>query len=204
MNKTKLAKYVFGAAMLVASPAIGQELDGTLKKIGSSGIFTLGYLESAPPFSFPGPDKCPVGFSIDLCTRVANAIQKQLGTNLKLNWVPVTVENRIDLVVQGKVDIECSTTTASLSRRERVDFSLMTFVDGGSFLTLAASGLNAIAELAGSALPSLTAPARRNRWLIFSKSSSLPLNWCGSKIMSKGVRRWKRARWRRSLPTASS
>lgn len=149
MNKTKLAKYVFGAALLVASPAIGQELDGTLKKIGSSGIFTLGYLESAPPFSFPGPDKRPVGFSIDLCTQVANAIQKQLGTNLKLNWVPVTVENRIDLVVQGKVDIECSTTTASLSRRERVDFSLMTFVDGGSFLTLAASGLNAIAELAG-------------------------------------------------------
>ena len=50
--------------------------------------------------------------------------------DLKLNWVPVTAENRIDMVVQGKVDIECGTTTASLSRQERVDFSLMTFVDG--------------------------------------------------------------------------
>ena len=149
MITIRLGKHVLLAALLVAIPASGQELDGTLKKIRSSGVFTLGYLESAPPFSFPGPDKRPVGFSIDLCTQVASAVQKQLGTNLKLNWVPVTAENRIDMVVQGKVDIECSTTTASLSRRERVDFSLMTFVDGGSFLTLAASGLNAIADLAG-------------------------------------------------------
>src|SRR5688500_1882943 len=112
-----------------------QELDGTLKKIKSSGAFTLGYLGSAPPFSFPGPDKRPVGYSIDLCTHVASALQKQLGTDLKLNWVQVTPENRIDMVAQGKVDIECGTTTTSLSRQERVDFSLMTFVDGGSLMT---------------------------------------------------------------------
>ena len=149
MITIKLAKHVLLAALLAAVPAMGQELDGTLKKIRSSGVFTLGYLESAPPFSFPGPDKRPVGFSIDLCTHVASAIQKQLGINLKLNWVPLTASNRIDMVVQGKVDIECSTTTATLSRRERVDFSLMTFVDGGSFLTMAASGLNAVADLAG-------------------------------------------------------
>jgi ABC-type amino acid transport substrate-binding protein len=148
MITTRLAKNVFLAALLAASPALGQELDGTLKKIRSSGVFTLGYLESAPPFSFPGPDKRPVGFSIDLCTQVASAIQKQLGINLKLNWVPLTVDNRIDMVAQGKVDIECSTTTATLSRRERVDFSLTTFVDGGSFLTLANSGLKAVSDLA--------------------------------------------------------
>ncbi|MGH7809451.1 MAG: amino acid ABC transporter substrate-binding protein, partial [Candidatus Binatia bacterium] len=75
-------------------------------------------------------------------------IQKQLGITLKLNWVPLTAENRIDMVAQGKVDIECSTTTASLSRQARVDFSLMTFVDGGSFLTLADSGLSSVSDLA--------------------------------------------------------
>jgi ABC-type amino acid transport substrate-binding protein len=129
--------------------ANGQDLDGTLKKIKDSSTLTLGYLESAPPFSFPGPDKRPVGYSIDLCTHIASAIQKQLGISLKLSWVPVTTANRIDMVAQGKVDIECGTTTASLSRQERVDFSLMTFVDGGSLMTTADSKLSGVADLTG-------------------------------------------------------
>ncbi|HEU4342234.1 MAG TPA: amino acid ABC transporter substrate-binding protein [Candidatus Binatia bacterium] len=149
MTKTKIAIGVWLTAVLLAGHAIGQELDGTLKKIKESSTFTLGYLETAPPFSFPGPDKRPVGYSIDLCTHVASAIQKQLGINLKLNWVPVTAENRIDMVAQGKVDIECGTTTASLSRQERVDFSLMTFVDGGSLMTSADSSLRGVPDLTG-------------------------------------------------------
>jgi ABC-type amino acid transport substrate-binding protein len=148
----KNSKVIFGALMatfFLAGGARAQGLDGTLKKIKDSSTFTLGYLESAPPFSFPGPDKRPVGYSIDLCTHIASAIQKQLGINLKLNWVPVTAANRIDMVAQGKVDIECSTTTASLSRQERVDFSLMTFVDGGSLMTAADSKLSGVPDLAG-------------------------------------------------------
>jgi len=137
------------AVLIHLGPAMGQELDGTLKKIKATSTLNLGYLTSAPPFSFPGPDKRPVGYSIDLCTYVASAIQKQLGINLKLNWVPVTAENRIDMVAQGKVDIECGTTTASLSRQERVDFSLMTFVDGGGLMTTADSNLRGVPDLAG-------------------------------------------------------
>ncbi len=144
-------RIIFGtllATLVLACPAIGQELDGTLKKIKESSTFTLGYLTSAPPFSFSGPDKKPVGYSIDLCTHIARKIQQQLGINLKLNWVPVTIENRLEMVASGKVDIECGTTTASLSRQERVDFSLMTFVDGGSLLTKADFKLRAVADLA--------------------------------------------------------
>jgi ABC-type amino acid transport substrate-binding protein len=122
---------------------------GTLNRIKESSTVNLGYRASAPPFSFPGPDGRPVGYSVDLCTHVAAAIQKQLGTNLKLNWVPVTAENRIDMVAQNKVDLECSTTTASLSRQERVDFSVMTFVDGGSLLTRADSMLTGVSDLSG-------------------------------------------------------
>jgi glutamate/aspartate transport system substrate-binding protein len=143
----KLAFSALMAAVVWTSPVLGQELDGTLKRIKTTGTFTIGYRESAPPFSFMGPDKRPVGYSIDLCMNVASAIEKQLGiANLKLNWVPVTAENRVDMVAQGKVDIECSTTTATLSRQERVDFSLMTFVDGGSLMSMAGvdlgTGLN--------------------------------------------------------------
>ena len=135
-------------ALIVAGPVWSQDLDGTLKKIKESTTLTLGYLESAPPFSFPGPDRRPVGYSIDLCTHVASSIQKQLGINLKLNWVPVTTENRLETVASGKVDIECGTTTASLSRQERVDFSIMTFVDGGGLLTKSDLKLGAVADLA--------------------------------------------------------
>ena len=149
MKNTKEIFCALLATFFLAGAVNAQVLDGTLKKIKDSGTFTLGYIESAPPFSFPGPDKRPVGYSIDLCTHVASAIQKQLGINLKLNWVPVTTGNRIDMVAQGKVDIECSTTTASLSRQERVDFSLMTFVDGGSLMAAADSKLSGVPDLAG-------------------------------------------------------
>jgi glutamate/aspartate transport system substrate-binding protein len=143
----------FGAllvALVSAGPALGQELDGTLKKIKTSGTFTIGFRESSPPFSFLGQDKRPQGYSIDLCLHVAGAIQKQLGlADLKLNWVPVSPESRVQAVAQGTVDIECGSTTASLSRQERVDFSLMTFVDGGSLLTTADANLKGLGDLAG-------------------------------------------------------
>ncbi|HEX2227570.1 MAG TPA: amino acid ABC transporter substrate-binding protein [Candidatus Binatia bacterium] len=159
MTITKLLLAVFSTALIAGCTVTAQDVDGTLKKIRDSSTLNLGYRESAPPFSFPGPDRRPVGYSVDLCTHVASAIQKQLGTNLKLNWVPVTAENRIDMVVDGKVDLECSTTTASLSRQERVDFSLMTFVDGGSLLTRADSTLGGVPDLAGkriAVIPSTT------------------------------------------------
>ena len=130
-------------------PAEAQQLDGTLKNIKATSTLNLGYLESAPPFSFTGADKKPTGYSIDLCARVASAIQKQLDVNLKLNWVAVTPENRMSMVETGKVDIECGTTTASLSRQEKVDFSLMTFVDGGGMLIRAGSPLRTVSDLSG-------------------------------------------------------
>jgi ABC-type amino acid transport substrate-binding protein len=148
MANSKAAIGTVLTALIVAGPVWSQELDGTLKKIKASSTLTLGYLESAPPFSFPGPDRRPVGYSIDLCTHVASTIQKQLGINLKLNWVPVTTENRLEMVASGKVDIECGTSTASLSRQERIDFSLMTFVDGGGLLTKSDLKLGAVADLA--------------------------------------------------------
>src|ERR1043166_10047709 len=76
---TKVTLAAFLTALLLATAVLGQDLDGTLKKIKTSGILTLGYRDAAPPFSLSGPDKQPVGYSVDLCTNVASAIQKQLG-----------------------------------------------------------------------------------------------------------------------------
>ncbi len=147
MAKIKILLVIGLSSLLLAGVAAAQQLDGTLKKIKDSGTFSLGYLTSAPPFSFLFPDKRPVGYSIDLCARIASSIQKQLGSNLKLNWVPVTTENRLEMVASGKVDIECGTSTTTLSRQERVDFSLMTFVDGGGLLTKKDFVLRSVADL---------------------------------------------------------
>src|SRR5262245_11591092 len=117
---------------VVAGP---QDLQGTLKKIKDSGTMTIGYREQSVPFSFKGPDGKPSGYSVDLCQRIAAGVQQQLKLpKLDIKWVPVTPENRISSVVNGTIDLECGSTTNSLSRQEQVDFSHMTFVDGGSLL----------------------------------------------------------------------
>ncbi len=141
---------LLATTLLLAGPASGAELEGTLKKIKSTNTITLGYREASRPFSFVGDDGKPAGYSVDLCTRVAAAIGKQLGLpNLQLKWVKVTVENRIQAVAKGTVDLECGSTTASLSRQEQVDFSLMTFIDGGSLLVTDASRIRGVSTLGG-------------------------------------------------------
>ena len=188
MTKIKLIFSVVLAALVLAGPALGQKLDGTLKKIKTSGTLTIGYLESAPPFSFMGPDKRPVGYSIDLCIHVAGVVQKQLGlANLKINWVPVTAENRIQMVVRRKVDIECSTTTASLSRQEQVDFSLMTFVDGGSLLTTAGANLRALTDLVGKRIAVIPGTTTEKALADFLKEESVTVQTVRVKDHAEGL-----------------
>jgi ABC-type amino acid transport substrate-binding protein len=138
------------ATLFLAAPALGADLDGTLKKIKSTNTITLGYREDARPFAFVGDDGKPAGYSVDLCTRIAASVAKELALpNLQVKWVKVTLANRIQSVVSGTVDLECGATTASLSRQEQVDFSLMTFLDGGSLLVTDASGISGISTLGG-------------------------------------------------------
>jgi ABC-type amino acid transport substrate-binding protein len=141
---------LLGAMLVLATPAVGADLEGTLKKIKSTGTINLGYRDSSRPFSFTGDDGKPSGYSIDLCNRIVTSIAKELAIpNLQAKWVKVTVADRMQLVASGTVDLECGSTTASLSRQEQVDFSLLTFVDGGSLLVTDASGVRGISTLGG-------------------------------------------------------
>ena len=185
---TKIMLGAFVAGLVLATSVPAQELDGTLKKIKTSGTFTIGYRDAAPPFSFSGPDKRPVGYSIDLCTHVANAVQKQLGlANLKLTWVPLTAENRIDMVAQGKVDIECGTTTATLSRQERVDFSLMTFVDGGSLLSTSGTNIRELADFADKRIAVIPGTTTEKALADFLKQKSIAVQTVRVKDHSEGL-----------------
>jgi ABC-type amino acid transport substrate-binding protein len=99
-------------------------------------VIKLGYLKDGVPFSFViGPEKKPVGYAVDLCQRIAADIQQQLDVpSLAVQWVEVTQTNRFDKVIDGSIDLECGTSTNTVSRQKRVDFSLMTWIDGGNFL----------------------------------------------------------------------
>ena len=135
VHAVTLALSVAAALTLGAGPARAQDLQGTLKKIKDSGTITLGYREQSVPFAFKGTDGSPAGYSVDLCRQVVGAIQQNLGiAKLEIKWVKVTPEGRISAVTGGSVDLECGSTTHTLSRQADVDFSLTTFVDGGSLL----------------------------------------------------------------------
>ena len=137
-------------AVLLTIPADGQHPQSTLDKIKATKTISLGYRESSFPFSYVGEDKKPAGYSVDLCTRIAAGVQQQLGlADLTIKWVVVTPENRLAMVANGTVDLECGSTTNTLSRQEQVDFSSMTFVDGGSLLVPSTANINRLSDIAG-------------------------------------------------------
>ena len=136
-----------GVLALLASTATEAQ---TLDKVRKSGVLTLGYIDGAAPFSFTDGNGEPQGYSVELCRAVAEGVAAQLKrTGLKTRWVKLTIQNRIDAVRKGQVDLECSTTTWTLSRQQLVDFSLVTFVDGGSLLVGAKSEAARVQDLGG-------------------------------------------------------
>ena len=146
------ARFFAAAALALLLPGVApaEELTGTLKKIKDSGTIAIGYREQSVPFSFRGPDGKPAGYSVDLCQRIATGVQQQLKlSKLDVKWVAVTPETRIQSVVNGTVDLECGSTTNSLSRQEQVDFSHMIFVDGASILVKQSEKMASFQDLSG-------------------------------------------------------
>jgi glutamate/aspartate transport system substrate-binding protein len=141
-----LLALVLGGVMATAGCASmgpGAPPAGTLEKIRATKTIALGYRDSSVPFSYAGPTKEPMGYSVDLCTRVVEDLRRDLTLpDLQVTWVPVSVETRVRALVNGTIDLECGSTTNTLSRQERVDFSLTTFITGASLLALAGSGVS--------------------------------------------------------------
>ncbi len=144
----RLSIVVLASCFLFSSSA-AQELTGTLKRIADSGEFRIGFVPDAPPLSFTDAEGKPAGYTIALCRTVTEAVKKATGLeDMKVSYVPLILpEDRLSAVENGTVDIECGATTVTLSRRERVDFSLMTFITGGAVLSLKESPIPSINEL---------------------------------------------------------
>ncbi len=141
--------FVLLIALFFASSVVGDEYESVLDRIAATGEFRIGFVPDAPPLSFIDNEGNPVGYSIDLCRRVASAIRDELGLdNIELSFTPlVSMQERLGAVEEGRVDIECGATTVTLARRERVDFTLMTFITGSTVLSRRSDGVSAVSDL---------------------------------------------------------
>ena len=140
------------AVFLVSSSSDlpAKDAETTLQKISRTGEFVIGYRTDASPLSYENAQGEPSGYSVDLCRRIAAQVKSHLGRDdIDTKFVPVLSDERISAVAEGKVDIECGSTTVTLSRQEKVDFTLPTFVTGGSVLSLRKSGIQDISGLSG-------------------------------------------------------
>lgn len=138
---------VMGVACLAGAAAAESP---TLDKIRSSGTLTLGYREASIPFSYLGTDQKPVGLSIDLCAAVAERVRTELKLpGLRTAYVAVNASNRIPLIQNGTVDIECGSTTNTADRQKQAAFSVATFVSQPRWLALRTSGIGDVGALRG-------------------------------------------------------
>ena len=137
-------------ALIAVAPAVAEEPSGTLAKIANSGTIVLGYRHSSPPFSSLGKDGQPLGYSIDLCLRIVDAVKQRLARpDLIVKFVPVDADDRLQKVADGSIDIECGNTTNTLTRQEQVDFTNTIFITGASLLLPAASAVQGLGDLTG-------------------------------------------------------
>jgi ABC-type amino acid transport substrate-binding protein len=138
------------AVSLAAGSVAARPSSDNLRKIKSSGAISVAYSPDSVPFSFAATDNTPAGYSIDLCKRVIAQIGRAVGEpNLKVNWLPGSVTERLQMVASGRAELDCANTSQTLARLASVDFSNLIFIDGGGFLVIAGSPVNEVADLSG-------------------------------------------------------
>ena len=144
-----LAASMLGLGLSSAQAQTDAVLSGTLAKVRSAGTVVVGYRESSIPFSYLSARKEPIGYSIELCKQLIDAMSDTVHKTLAIRWVPVTSASRIDAVANGQVDLECGSTTSNLERQKRVAFSPTTFVSGTKLLVKKGSPVKGYRDLIG-------------------------------------------------------
>lgn len=145
----------FMAAAIAASlavPAMAQNAGGTLEKIAASGEIVLGHRESSVPFAYLDENQKPIGYSIDLCHKIVEAVSAELGKEISIKYVPVNPKTRIALMANGTIDLECGSTTNNLTRQEQVEYLPTTFITGTKLLVRKDGGIATIDDLDGKAV----------------------------------------------------
>lgn len=143
------------ACAFCAAPVIAQEPTGTLKKIKDSGSITIGHRDASIPFSYYDDKQQPVGFAMDLCMKIVDGVKNELKMpKLDVKYQLVTSANRIPLIANGTVDLECGSTTNNVERQKQVAFSITHFLTANRYVTKKASNIKSIDDLKGKTVVS--------------------------------------------------
>jgi glutamate/aspartate transport system substrate-binding protein len=140
---------VFSASVLAQSEDTPVELTGTLAKVRAARAITLAHRESSVPFSYLSARNEPIGYSIEICKKLSEAIGEAVGRELALRWLAVTSETRIEAITSGRADLECGSTTNNLERQKQVAFSPIIFVAGTKLLVKRGAPVRSYRDLAG-------------------------------------------------------
>src|SRR6201989_865594 len=143
------------AAGFGVSQAQAEDLTGTLKNIKESGAITLGFRDASIPFSYLDDNQKPVGFAMDICYKIVDAVKKELKLDkLEVKLAPVTSSNRIPLLANGTVDLECGSTTNNAEREKQVSFTNTHFLTASRYVSKKSSNIKSIDDLKGKTVVS--------------------------------------------------
>jgi glutamate/aspartate transport system substrate-binding protein len=163
--------------MGAAGTAGAQELTGTLKKVRASGAIVLGVRDTSIPFSYLDDQQHYVGYHIDLCMKIVEAVRKKLGApNLAVKMQPVASATRIPLMANGTIDLECGNTTNNLERQAQVAFAPTTFVTATRLLSKKASGVSSVADLRGKGVSSTSGSSNLKLMVTLNSQKGLGMN----------------------------
>ena len=151
----RLARLALALGFVLPAAVQAQDLTGTLQKVKETGTVTMGVRDSSVPFSYLDDKQQPVGFAIDVCLKVVDAVKARLALpGLKVVMTPVTSATRIPLLANGTIDLECGSTTNNAARQQQVAFSNTYFLTASKFVSKAAAGITGIDGLKGKTVVS--------------------------------------------------
>src|ERR1043166_4218754 len=168
------------AAIAVATPAAAQE--GTLKKIKDAGAITIGHRDGSVPFSYYDDKQQPVGYAMDLCARIVDAVKSELkAPKLEVKYQLVTSANRIPLMANGTIDLECGSTTNNLERQKQVAFTITHFVTANRFVSKKANNLKTVDDLKGKTVVSTPGSTNIKQIIEINAQRNLGMNILNAK-----------------------
>jgi glutamate/aspartate transport system substrate-binding protein len=175
------------AFTFLASPVAAEELTGTLQKVKETKKITLGYQEASVPFSYLDGNQKPIGFAMDICLKIVDAVKKQLGMpDIAVEFTPVTSSTRIPLMVNGTLDLHCSATTNNADRQKQVAFTNSHFLSATRFAAKKASKVNAIDDLKGKSVTAVAGSVNLNQLIKVNTERNLGINILPAKDQAEG------------------
>src|SRR5258705_1548869 len=174
MLRTTKAALAALACALFAAPAVAQ---GTLEKIKQTGTITIGHRDASIPFSYYDDQQKPVGYAVDICKHIVPAVKNELKLGaIQVNYQLVTSANRIPLMANGTIDLECGSTTNNLERQKQVWFTNTHFVTANRWVAKKSAKLNTLADLKGKTIVSTAGTTNIKQMTELNTQKSLGMN----------------------------